>query len=144
MDIKNLSESLSVCPQISPDDIKAIKDLGFASIICNRPDGEADDQPGFEQMAETAHILGVKISYIPVIGGQISDEDVALFETTTDHLPKPILAYCRTGTRCTILWSLCQAEQQPVEDILQTAQAAGYDMSGQTKRINNIRENQPS
>lgn len=137
MDIKRLSKTLSVCAQISPDDLKAVKALGFGAIICNRPNDETTDQPSFERIAKAAEAAGLTSSYIPVVGGQISDEDVALFEAATDHLAQPILAYCRTGTRCTILWSLSQAGQQSADDILASAKAAGYDMSTQLERMNN-------
>lgn len=136
MDIKQISKTLSVSPQISVDGLKTLKQQGFASIICNRPDGEDPLQPNFELIAAAAETLGLVISHIPVVGGQITDEDVALFEAALDHLPQPILAYCRTGTRSTILWSLSQAEHQSADDILAAAKSAGYDMSSQLERIN--------
>ena len=139
MNIKQISNQLSVSPQISPDDLNTIRDKGFGSIICNRPDGEADDQPSFEFIATAAKTLKLELSYIPVIGGHISDEDIAIFEAAIDHLPKPILAYCRTGTRSTILWSLSQAKHQSADDILAAAKSAGYDMSLQLKRIDALK-----
>ena len=137
MDIKRLSKTLSVCTQISVNDIEAIKAQGFGTIICNRPDDETEGQPNFKTIAKAAEAAGLTSRYIPVVGGQISDEDVALFEAATAHPAQPILAYCRTGTRCTILWSLSQAEHQSTDDILASTKAAGYDMSTQLERMNN-------
>lgn len=133
MNIKQLSTALSVSAQISLDDLQAIKEQGFSAIICNRPDDEENDQPSFAAMAEAAKNLGLKISHIPVIGSQISAEDVAIFKAALIDLPQPILAYCRTGTRCTILWSRSQTEQQSIPEILAITKAAGYDMSAHLK-----------
>lgn len=133
MNIKQLSTTLSVSPQISLNDLETIKTQGFGTIICNRPDDEETDQPSFTAIAKAAKKFGLKVSHIPVIGGQISAEDVATFKAALNQLPQPVLAYCRTGTRSTILWSLSQAEHQSTPEILAITKAAGYDMSAHLK-----------
>ena len=69
--------------------------------------------------------------------GKVGDDDVAAFADAMRDLPGPVLAYCRTGTRSTTLWSLSEAGKQPVADILAAADAAGYDMAGVARRIAN-------
>ena len=137
MDIKPVSEKLSLSEQLQLSDIATVAEQGYRSIICNRPDGEAADQPTFDEIKKTAEALGMDVRYQPVVPGQISDDDVEAFAHTMRELPKPTLAYCRTGTRSATLWSLSQANNLPISDILTSTQAAGYDMSGAVRRLAN-------
>ncbi|RLJ40886.1 sulfide:quinone oxidoreductase [Litoreibacter meonggei] len=137
MDIKTLTASLSVSPQISPEDVQSIKDKGFRSIICNRPDGEGVDQPSFDEIAAAAKKLELETRYIPIVGGKVADEDAEIFDNALNELPGPTLAYCRSGTRSATLWSLAKAEVMGVADILAATKSAGYDMGGVVRRIVN-------
>ncbi|KZK92793.1 Beta-lactamase hydrolase-like protein [Pseudovibrio sp. Ad5] len=137
MHIKSISSSLSVCPQITAQDVQKIADLGFRSIVCNRPDGEGADQPVFDEIEAAAKKLGLETRYLPVISGKVSDEDAEAFGKAMNEIPRPVLAYCRTGTRCATLWSLSQAETLTVADILAATKSAGYDMAGVVRRIAN-------
>ena len=102
MEFKKLTDTVSVSPQITPEDVKKIKDAGFRSIVCNRPDGEGNDQPTFEEIEMAAREIGLECLYQPVISGMVQDEQAEEFGRTLTHLPGPVFAYCRTGTRCTI------------------------------------------
>ncbi len=137
MDIKTLTGTLSVSPQIAVSDMQAIKDAGFRAIICNRPDGEAGDQPGFAEIEKAARMVGIEATYQPIVPGKLSDEDGTAFDKATANLPGPVLAYCRTGTRSATLWSLSQAKTRSLADILAVTKAAGYDMGGVVRRIAN-------
>ena len=137
MDIKALNKELAVAAQISPTDLQAIADAGYRSIICNRPDGEAGDQPGFSEIAQAAQTLGLQVRYQPVVSGKVTDEQAAAFGALLTELPGPVLAYCRTGTRSATLWALSQSTRQPLPAILETARSAGYDLSGVARRISN-------
>jgi sulfide:quinone oxidoreductase len=108
MDSKPISETLSVSGQIAADDLAAIRDAGFRAIVCNRPDGEAADQPPFADIAAAARAAGLEARYLPVVSGQLTDEDAAAFRRLMDELPKPVLAYCRSGTRSGQLWARAQ------------------------------------
>lgn len=137
MDIRKVTDQFFVSPQITEADLAALRDKGFQSIICNRPDGEGADQPTFPEIAATANKLGIDARHIPIAGGIVQDEDADAFGAALDELPKPILAYCRTGTRSATLWSLSQADKKPVADILSATKNAGYDMAGVVRRIAN-------
>ena len=137
MDIKKLDTDLAVTPQIMVADLPAIKEQGFRSIICNRPDGEGADQPTCQEIEAAASLLGLGMAYQPIVAGKVSDEDAATFDRLMTELPGPVLAYCRTGTRSATLWSLTQADKQNVADILGKTKAAGYDMAGVVRRIAN-------
>ena len=137
MNIRKISGSLSVSPQISASDVAQIAVDGYRAIICNRPDGEAADQPLFEEIEDAAQQVGIEVKYIPITQGKVRDDDAEAFGEAVKSLPGPILAYCRTGTRSVTLWSLSEAEFTPLPDILETAKTAGYDMAGVVRRIAN-------
>jgi len=137
MDIKTITDDLSVSPQIAPGDLTAIKAAGFRAVICNRPDGEGADQPNFEEIETAARAEGLEARYLPITAGMVRDEDAGDFSRALRELPGPVLAYCRTGTRSATLWSLSEATRRPVPDILAATKAAGYDMAGVARRIIN-------
>ena len=135
---KTIDQTLSVSEQINADDIAAIATSGFKSIICNRPDGEGADQPVFAEIEAAAKSAGLIAAYQPIVSGKVGDEDALAFGKLMDALPKPVFAYCRTGTRSTTLWSLSEgARGRALPTILATAKAAGYDMTGVVRRIAN-------
>jgi sulfide:quinone oxidoreductase len=135
---KTIDLTLSVSEQINADDIAAIAASGFKSIICNRPDGEGADQPVFAEIEAAAKSAGLIAAYQPIVSGKVGDEDALAFGKLMDALPKPVFAYCRTGTRSTTLWSLSEgARGRTLPTILATAKAAGYDMTGVVRRIAN-------
>ena len=103
MDIKKITDTLSVGGQISADDVPALAAMGFRSLICNRPDGEAADQSPFSAIATTAQSAGLATRYIPIVPGHMSDADLKAFAQAMSELPKPIFAYCRSGSRSATL-----------------------------------------
>ena len=137
MDLKKITEKTAVSPQITTQDIAAIKEAGFRAIICNRPDGEGADQPSFEEIEAAAKKVGLEAAYVPVTSGKVRDEDVESFGAALKDLPRPVLAYCRTGTRSATLWSLHESKKRPMHEILAATKAAGYDMNGVARQISN-------
>ncbi len=102
------------------------------SIINNRPDAEAPGQPNSDEIETEARRLGLDYVHIPVVAGQINEEQAAAFATRAPAA-RPILAFCRTGTRSTMLWALAQAGKRSPEETIKTAAAAGYDLSALTE-----------
>ena len=138
MNIKQVNSALSVSEQIAVADVTEIVAAGFKSIICNRPDGEGADQPAFAEIEAAAKAAGVESVYQPIVSGKVGDDDAAAFSVLMDRLPKPVLAYCRTGTRSVTIWSLSEgARGRPLSDILTATKSAGYDMSAVVRRIAN-------
>ena len=130
LDIRRLSGDFSVSPQIELDEVQTIKDAGFKSIICNRPDGEDAGQEMFADICNQAEKLGLHCVFIPMVN--TADTESQLIETRNAliNLPKPVLAYCRSGTRCTVLWAMLQMGRMQPDAILAATSAAGYNMSG--------------
>ncbi|MEI4261781.1 TIGR01244 family sulfur transferase [Roseovarius sp. D0-M9] len=130
MDLRRISDDFSVSPQIAPGDVPAIKEAGFRAIMCNRPDGEDPGQPDVAAIEAAARAEGLEFRTVPIVSGSLSERDVEDFKAALADLPQPILAYCRSGTRCTTVWSIVQVGQMPDAEIVSAAANAGYDVRG--------------
>ena len=128
MILKPLSSGLSVTPQIEATDIAALAARGFRSIIGNRPEHEAPDQPAWSSLVAEAERHGMSARQIPVGPGQIGADDVERFADALRDLPTPIAAFCRTGTRSAILWGLANPDGLSVDERIAVAAARGYDL----------------
>ncbi|HUH86597.1 MAG TPA: TIGR01244 family sulfur transferase [Pusillimonas sp.] len=103
--INPLSDDFAVAPQLTPEDMSAVAKAGYKSVIINRPDYEGgSDQPSSSAVIEAARAAGLKVEYQPVVSGAITPQDVERFGQLLNELPTPILAYCRSGGRCTTLY----------------------------------------
>ena len=101
MDIRVVNKNFAVAPQITVDDIAAVKELGYVAVINNRPDGESPSEP-----------------------------QVAAMQDALANAEGKVLAYCRSGTRSTLLWSLAQARGGgDPDEIAEAARSAGYDVT---------------
>lgn len=103
--IRTVTESFSVSEQVHPDHLDNIAKLGFKTIIVNRPDYEGEGQPHFDIIEQAAAKVGLKAVYIPVVHGQPTDSAAIEMKAALDDMPKPILAYCRSGGRSMALWT---------------------------------------
>lgn len=132
---KQLTAKLHVAGQITADDVKQAAAEGFTAIINNRPDGEDSGQPPAAEIAAAAKAVGLAYVHQPVVGSNISDADVGTFARLVAETPGKILAHCRTGTRCTMLWVLSEAGTQSADALLATARTAGYDLEPLRARL---------
>lgn len=129
MNVKPLTSDLSVTPQITPQDVAELAEAGYRSIISNRPDGESPDQPEWSTIKAAATQHAMEARHIPVVASEISDADVQRFREALKLLPKPIAAFCRTGTRAALLWALANEDKTSVDERMKIAGKAGYDLT---------------
>lgn len=129
MDLRRINDDISVSPQLAPADLAGLRAAGFTTIINNRPDGEAPDQPNSAEMATAAAAAGLAYHYIPLGRDGVSPEMVAETADAIAASAGPVLAFCRSGTRSTTLWALSQAGRLPADEIVAEAAGAGYDVS---------------
>ena len=129
MNLKPLSPKLSVTPQIEIAEVADLAARGFRSIIGNRPEGEAPDQPDWSSLVAEAERHGMSACQIPVVPGQIGPDDVERFADALRDLPTPIAAFCRTGTRSAMLWALANPDGLSVDERIAVAAAQGYDLT---------------
>lgn len=124
-----LEPDVAVAPQLVEADFAEIAARGFRSVVNNRPDGEVPDQLPNAEAETAAQRHGLAFRYQPVKNVNVTDDDiVATFAQLMDELPAPILFYCRTGTRCTTLWTQVSAGRLGVDAALAVARNAGYDL----------------
>ena len=129
MQIKRLTDHVSVSAQIQPSDIDALKAAGFAAIVNNRPDGEEPGQPTGAAIEAAAKAAGLAYYAIPMGRAGVTPEMISATRTALGNHDAPVFCYCRSGTRSTTLWALAQAGAMPAGDIVKAAAGAGYDMS---------------
>jgi len=130
MDIRKVDECFAVAPQIHASDMGDIAAQGYAAIICNRPDGEEPGQPAVASLRAAAEAAGLSFHHLPISSGHFSRPSINAFRAVRKGTEGPILAYCRTGTRCISLEMLANVNQRTVDERLRIAKAAGYDLSG--------------
>ncbi|MCV2881483.1 bifunctional protein tyrosine phosphatase family protein/NAD(P)/FAD-dependent oxidoreductase [Actibacterium sp. XHP0104] len=135
MEIRQIAPSFAAAPQITVADVPAIAEAGYKTLICNRPDGEADDQTPAGEIAAAAREAGLEFRFVPIKPGVISDEVIDTFDEALKGCKGPILAYCRTGTRSSTLWALARSKMLSPEAILNATGQAGYDLSGIRPRM---------
>lgn len=130
-DFRRVTDDFTTSPQISVTDVQEAARQGFRTIINNRPDGESPDQPSSQEIEAAARAAGLAYHHIPVVGGPTPDQ-VAQMQAVLAEAEAPVLAFCRSGTRSIVTWSLSQALSgaRPRDELVQLGRAAGYDLSG--------------
>ncbi|TMV92926.1 TIGR01244 family phosphatase [Thioclava sp. BHET1] len=127
MEPHKLSDDFTVSPQIDPADIATLAQMGYRTLINNRPDTEVPDSHSSDVMAEHAAAAGLAYHYLPYFPGMMTPELIAAYEDVMAEAETPAFAYCRSGTRSSHLWGIDQAGRMPVAQILEAAAQAGYD-----------------
>ena len=124
--IKTFTKEFSVSPQILVDDLPTIIKLGYKSIINNRPDREESDQPSHDSFRQKCIELGLDYHYLPVIPGQLTQQNSQDMNDLMNKMEKPILAFCRTGTRACLLWLGATLDSKTLEERVEIASQNGY------------------
>lgn len=127
---RTLDDTIMVAPQIGIDAVAEAKALGVRLIINNRPEGESDDQVPGDAIEAAARAEGLDYVAIPVSHSGFSEPQVAAMRAALDGATGPVLAYCRSGTRSTLLWALAQSAKGDHPAVLaEKAARAGYDLA---------------
>jgi len=128
-DFRHISDDFWASPQISLVDVDEAKQLGFALIVNNRPEGETEDQVPGESIEAAVREAGMDYVAIPVTHAGFSEDQVRSMAGALQQAEGPVLAYCRSGTRSTLLWSLAQATLgRDPDDLAIAAANGGYDL----------------
>jgi uncharacterized protein (TIGR01244 family) len=130
-EFRKVTADFSVAPQISVADVATAAAQGFTLVINNRPEGESPDQVPGPAIEAAAKAAGLDYVHIPVRGGPSPDQVEAQFAAVSEA-KGPVLAYCRSGTRSIMTWSLGQAQsgQRSRDELVSLGAGAGYDLSG--------------
>jgi uncharacterized protein (TIGR01244 family) len=127
---KMLDEKVMVSAQLSLANIAEAKAQGVKLILNNRPDGEAPDEPQGAEIEAAARAAGMDYLAIPVGQGGFGQPQLDAMAMALETADGPVLAYCRSGTRSTLLWSLARAKLgDDPQTLHEKANAAGYDLA---------------
>ena len=135
MDIRHLTPAYAVTPQIAVEDVPAIAAAGFGTVICNRPDAEVP--PSHQAAALKAAVEGAGMTFVvnPVTHAGLNMDMVETQANAMAASDKPVLAYCASGNRSSVVWALGQAGTQSPDDLIATTAKAGYDLSGLRRQL---------
>ena len=128
MDIRQITDSYFVAPQIDPSDIPEIAAAGITTIICNRPDSEVPPSHQAAAVHAAASAAGIEFHELPLTHQTMTPDTIGTHRDIVESAPGATLAYCASGTRSTIAWALGQAGSLPTDDIVSSASAGGYDL----------------
>jgi sulfide:quinone oxidoreductase len=107
-------DAFATTGQLDLQDLDTVAAEGFRSILCNRPDREGGtEQPSSEALRVRAEQLGLAFAYLPIPSVDFGEDDARAFITVLAALPKPVLAFCRTGKRSTRLFERHLARVTP-------------------------------
>ncbi|MBH9536830.1 TIGR01244 family sulfur transferase [Novosphingopyxis sp. YJ-S2-01] len=131
MNIRQINSTVYAAPQIVPEDVAEAKAMGVKLIINNRPEGEEIGQPDGAEIEAAAEAAGLHYIAIPVTHAGFSTPQVDAMRAALDENEGgKTLAFCRSGTRSTLLWALAEAKDgKDPDDIAEAAAAAGYDVA---------------
>lgn len=113
---------------IDPEDMRDIAEAGYRTVICNRPDTEIPPTHHASVMREEAERAGIHFIENPVVSGAMTMDNVTAQGTAVAESEGPVLAYCASGTRSSIAWSLSQAGEMPTDDIIAATAQGGYQL----------------
>lgn len=127
---RKLTDTVFASPQIGLEEVAEAARSGFTLIVNNRPEGEEPGQTPGAEIEAAARAAGLAYVAIPVTHAGFSEPQVTAMAAALADAKGKVLAYCRSGTRSTLLWSLAEASRGVAPDELQAAAAgAGYDLA---------------
>ncbi|QBY00053.1 TIGR01244 family phosphatase [Rhodophyticola sp. CCM32] len=135
MDIRPLTETYAVAPQLEPADMATLAAEGVTTVICNRPDAENPPPLFAAEMQAAAEAAGLGFVFNPITGGAMTMDNVEEQADAMAGADGPVVAYCASGNRSSIVWAMTQAGTLPTDEILAATRAAGYMLDGLRPQI---------
>jgi uncharacterized protein (TIGR01244 family) len=127
---RRLTDQVFASPQINLAEVAEAAAQGIRLIINNRPEEESDDQVPGAEIEAAARSAGMDYIAIPVTHAGFSQWQMEAMARALTEASGPVLAYCRSGTRSTLLWALTEASRGRNPGVLAAqAAAAGYDVT---------------
>ncbi|WIY25276.1 TIGR01244 family sulfur transferase [Parasedimentitalea psychrophila] len=128
MDPRCITPRYFVSPQIAAEDLQALAEAGFKAVICNRPDAEVPPSHQANAIRVAAEAAGLRFEELPLTHQTMTAENVARQRALAEVCDGPVLAYCASGTRCSVIWALGQVDEMSADSILSKTAAAGYQL----------------
>lgn len=127
MNIVKLTDTVAVSAQITPENVAEIAEAGYQVLVNNRPDGEEANQPANADIEAAATAAGLEYHYLPITAMNFPGPGFDQMSDLFDDPARPVLAFCRTGTRCTNLW-VASREEAEKQHAAAHASGLGYDL----------------
>lgn len=129
-DFRRVTDEFWASPQIDVDQVSEAASRGFCLIVNNRPEGESIEQTSGREIEQAARSAGLDYCAIPITHAGFAETQVDALVKALARAQGPVLAYCRSGTRSTLLWALAQARLgRDLQTIASDAADAGYDVA---------------
>ena len=138
MHIKQLSSDYSVAPQIAIEDVAKILNAGFKSVICNRPDQENPVPCQIDAIKAVALAAGLEFAENVFDSDSFGSDKVERQTELLKQMPGPVLAYCASGNRCSVIWAFSLASTLEIDTILEATTHAGYQLSHLRPQLENL------
>ncbi len=139
MEIRPITPRYAVSPQITVEDVPAIAEAGFVKVICNRPNAEVPANMQSDAIGEAVRAAGLEYEVLELTHQTMTPENVALQRQLAESCGGPVLAYCASGTRCSVIWALGQCDRMSTDDILDATTKAGYALENLRPTLDQIR-----
>ncbi len=125
-----LSEKLTVASQPALAEFAGMAREGFTLVINNRPDAEEASQPASAKEEAAAREAGMAYLHLPVGAAPLTEATVRQFQKAVAEAPGPVLAHCRSATRCINLWAIGEVidGRMTPEDLETLGQSTGLDL----------------
>ena len=134
-----IDKNYHVSPQIEPHQMCDIADKGFVKIICNRPNFEVPPSLSSLAMADLAAKAEIEFHTLELTHETMTPENIFKQRKIFMDASGPVLAYCASGTRCSVIWALGEAMTGTnINYILEKTSAAGYNLSGLETSMRNL------
>ena len=126
MNIRQITTDYFVAPQLDPGDLNDIAAAGITTIICNRPDAEVPPSHQADAIEAAAAAAGLTFHRLPLTHQSMTPDNIATQTALIAEASGPVLAYCASGTRSTVAWTLGHAKAMGVDAVLEAARSGGY------------------
>ncbi|MDG2405321.1 MAG: TIGR01244 family sulfur transferase [Paracoccaceae bacterium] len=138
MDMRQLPGDYFVSPQLQPEDAADIAQAGIVRVICNRPDQEVPTNLQADAIGEAVRAAGMEFVILPITHQTMTTDVIAHHTAQVTSASGPVLAYCASGTRSSVIWALGQAGTLPTDQILASTASAGYDLEGLRSTLDSL------
>ncbi|MEY8099178.1 TIGR01244 family sulfur transferase [Falsihalocynthiibacter sp. S25ZX9] len=140
MDIKTITDTYAVSAQIEPNDVQALVDAGFTTVICNRPDSEVPPALQAAEIKAAVEAAGLKFVINPVVHGQLTQDILDIQAREIETATGKCFAYCASGNRSTVVWALGSAGKISTSQIIAAGEAAGYQLEAMRNQLDILAE----
>jgi uncharacterized protein (TIGR01244 family) len=139
--VTQITSHFAVTGALQPADFAEIAAAGFKSVLSNLPDGESPAYPTSAQEAELAARAGLGFRHIPTTKADLfTNRVVDGIGDALRELPGPVLAHCASGMRSAVAWATAAARTQPVDRVIETLKAAGFNLDAIRDELESLRD----